>query len=66
MKSILIAHEDKWYANIHLRCDDADYLRRVMTFLEKYHRAADGWRFKVIERRAGVSVDERDEQEGEE
>jgi len=60
MKSILIAHEDKWYANIHLRCDDADYLRRVMTFLEKYHRAADGWRFRVVER-SNVVVDERDE-----
>ena len=62
MKSIVIAHEDKWYASIHLRCDDADYVRRAMTFLEKNHRAADGWQFKVVERRAGVPVDERDEE----
>ena len=26
MRSIVIAHDDKWYASIHLRCDDADYL----------------------------------------
>jgi hypothetical protein len=60
MHDILIAHDDQWYATLHLRCDDTDYIRRVMTFLEKYHRAADGWRFRVVER-SKDAVDERDE-----
>jgi hypothetical protein len=61
MKNILIAHDEKWCATLHLRCDDKDYIRRVMTHLEKYHLAKDGWRFKVVDRSAGTT-DERDEE----
>jgi hypothetical protein len=62
MKSIQVAHEDKWYANLHLRCDDKDYVRRVMTVLMKNHLAKDGWRSGRWWSKRKDAVDERDKE----